>query len=326
MSGEGRKIIMMLGDGMGGRDVPSLGGKTCLEAANTPALDTLARLGASAIMYVSSPGRPIGSDTAHMALLGYDPTTQYRGRGPFEAMGVGLRPQPGDVAFRCNFATVDEKGNIIDRRAGRIKEGTDKLAAAIMEATKDGIDGVQVLFKASVEHRAALVLRGEDLDYHVTDVDPHAEHVPPAEARPTDDCPPEVREKAERTARVLNKFVKIAHEVLEGQEVNKRRRDQGLPAANAVLPRGAGEAVDLEPFSKIHDGLKGVMIVEVDLVRGLGMYASMEVPEVEGATGGRDTDELAIARAVTRAWAEADFILCNFKAPDLVGHDHDAAL
>ncbi len=325
MHGAGRKIIMMLGDGMGGRDVPSLGGQTCIEAANTPALDTIARLGASALMYVSQPGRPIGSDTAHMALLGYDPVTQYRGRGPFEAMGVGLAPQPGDVAFRCNFATLDENGNIVDRRAGRIKEGTDKLAAAIVEACKDGIEGVQILFKASVEHRAALVLRGEGLDYHVTDVDPHQEHVPPAEARPTDDCPPELREKAEKTARVLNKFVEIAHEVLDGHELNKQRREQGLPPANAVLPRGAGEAVHLKPFSELHDGLRGVMIVEVDLVRGLGMYASMDVPHVDGATGGRDTDELAIAKAVVSAWENADFILCNIKAPDLGGHDQDAA-
>ena len=91
------KIIILLGDGMGGRDVPSLGGKTCIEAAHTPALDTIARLGASALMYLAQPGRPIGSDTAHMALLGYDPFKQYRGRGPFEARGVGLEMQPGDV-------------------------------------------------------------------------------------------------------------------------------------------------------------------------------------------------------------------------------------
>lgn len=320
--GEG-KIVMVLGDGMGGRDVPSLGGRTTVEAAYTPALDTVARLGASALMYLASPGQPIGSDTAHMALLGYDPFQYYRGRGPFEAAGVGLSMQPGDVAFRCNFATVDESDLITDRRAGRIKSGTDQLAAAIMEAFRDGIEGVQVLFKQSVEHRAALVLRGEDLDYHLTDVDPHDENVPWAECRPTANCPPDARARAERTARVVNEFVARAHEVLENHPVNVSRKAEGLPPANAVLPRGAGEAVELAPFSSRHDGLRGAMIVEVDLVRGLGHYAALDVIDVPGATGGRDTDEMAIAKAVAEAWKNYDFVLCNIKAPDLGGHDHD---
>jgi len=317
------KIVMVLGDGMGGRDVPSLGGRTCIEAAHTPALDTVARLGASALMYLASPGQPIGSDTAHMALLGYDPLRYYRGRGPFEAAGVGLAMQPGDVAFRCNFTTVDDNDLITDRRAGRIKSGTDQLAAAIMEAFRDGIEGVQVLFKESVEHRAALVLRGEGLDYHVSDVDPHDVGMPWAECHPTPNCPPEDLPRAERTARIVNEFVARAHEVLESHPVNLARRAEGLPPANAVLPRGAGEAVDLAPFASRHDGLRGAMIVEVDLVRGLGEYAALDVLHVEGATGGRDTDEMAIAKAVAEAWKSYDFVLCNIKAPDLGGHDHD---
>jgi len=259
-----------------------------------------------------------------MALIGYDPFTQYRGRGPFEAKGVGLDMKPGDVAFRCNFSTVDAKGLIIDRRAGRIESGTDELAARIMEVCKDGIDGVQIFFKASVEHRAALVLRGEGLDYRVTDVDPHEIGVAPAKCAPRDDCPPEARKAAEKTAEVVNKFVAIAHEALDTHKVNQERRKAKLPPANVVLPRGAGEAVDLAPFSKIHDGLVGAMVVEVDLVRGLGLYAQMDVIDVNGATGGADTNEIAIARAVADHIGSYDLILCNIKAPDLGGHDSNA--
>jgi len=324
MSHHDGKMILFLGDGMGGRDVPSLGGRTCLEAADTPCLDTVARLGASGMMYLAGPGVPVGSDTAHMTLVGYDPFTQYRGRGPFEARGVGLEVRPGDVAFRCNFSTLDDEGRITDRRAGHIKSGTAELAAALMERCKGGLDGVQVFFKASVEHRAALVLRGEGLDYRVTDVDPHDVGLAPAVCRPAPDVPDEARAAAQKTADLVNRFVEIAREVFGGHEVNRERREKGLPPANVALPRGAGEAVHLKPFAEIHDGLSGAMIVEVDLVRGLGLYAGMDVLDVDGATGGADTDEIAIARAVADNTGRYDVILCNIKAPDLGGHDSDA--
>ncbi|MFO7948707.1 MAG: phosphoglycerate mutase, partial [Armatimonadota bacterium] len=115
------KMLIFLGDGMGGRPLQSLGGQTTIEAANTPVLDEMAAGGACGMMSPISPGIAVGSDTGHMAILGYDPFKHYRGRGPFEARGVGLEVKPGDVAFRCNFATVDENGVIQSRRAGRIE-------------------------------------------------------------------------------------------------------------------------------------------------------------------------------------------------------------
>lgn len=315
------KAIIFLGDGMGGRPVPSLGNQTVIEAADTPALDTVAAEGECGLLHPVGMGVPAGSDTAHMAILGYDPFTLYRGRGPFEAKGVGIDVRPGDLAFRCNFSTV-EKGVVTDRRAGRIKSGTEQLARAVNEGFKDGIEGVQVIFKESVEHRAALVLRGEGLDHRIGEVDPHEEGVAYWECRPL----PEAAEDpaAIRSARIVNEFVARAHEILQDQPVNVERRAQGLPPANAALPRGVGTAVHLQPFAAKY-GLHGAMIVEVDLVRGLGMYLDMDVMEVPGATGGANTDEMALARAVEAAWADHDFILCNIKAPDLGGHDGDVA-
>jgi len=312
--------IIFLGDGMGGRPVPSLDGQTCIEAQETPAMDEVARGGECGYMDPIRPGVAVGSDTGHMVILGYDPFQYYTGRGPFEAKGVGIDVQPGDLAFRCNFATVEEN-LIADRRAGRITERTDELSAAINHAFSNGIDGVEVIFKESVAHRAALVLRGDDLDPRVTDVDPHEVGVAVPLCRPlpetADDAP------AQRTAKLVNEFVQRVHELLEDHEVNRQRRADGLPPANIVLPRGVGTAPDLKPFSEQY-GLNGAMIVEVDLVRGLGMYLGMSVIEVPGATGGPDTDELAIAQAVVNAAAEHDFILCNIKCPDVGGHDGDA--
>ncbi len=317
---EGSTQIIFLGDGMGGRPVPSLGGQTCLEAAATPALDKVAQGGECGYMDPVSPGVAVGSDTGHMAILGYDPSEYYTGRGPFEAKGVGIDVRPGDLAFRCNFTTAED--NVItDRRAGRITEGTAQLAAAVNEAFRDGIQGVDVIFKESVAHRAALVLRGKDLDPRVTDVDPHEAGVEVPLCEPL----PEASNNAaaQRTAWIVNEFVHRAHEILQDHPVNQERQAQGALPANIVLPRGVGTAPDLSPFSERHN-LSGAMIVEVDLVRGLGLYLGMDVVAVPTATGGMDTDEMAIAQAVVEVARGHEFILCNIKAPDLGGHDGNA--
>lgn len=311
------KAIIFLGDGMGGRPVPSLEGLTVIEATETPALDALAAAGESGILHPAGIGVPVGSDTAHMAMLGYDPFKLYRGRGPFEAKGVGIDVQPGDLAFRCNFSTVVD-GIVTDRRAGRIKSGTDQLAAAVNDGLADGIEGVQVIFKESVEHRAALVLRGAGLDHRIGEVDPHKEGVAYWTCEPLPEAAGDP--DAIRTARIVNEFVQRSYEILDAHPVNQARKAEGLPAANAALPRGVGTAVELEPFAQRY-GISGAMIVEVDLVRGLAQYLAMDVIDVPGATGGANTDEMALAKAVVECWDRYDFILCNIKAPDLGGHD-----
>lgn len=311
------KVLIFLGDGMGGRPVEPLGGRTTIEAANTPALDAVAAGGESGYLHPAGFGIPVGSDTAHMAILGYDPFTLYRGRGPFEAKGVGIDVRPGDLAFRCNFSTV-ENGIVTDRRAGRIKSGTHELAQAVMEGLKEGIEGVEVIFKESVEHRAALVLRGENLDHRIGEVDPHVENVAYYECKPLPEAADDPH--AIRTARIVNEFVARSFEILDSHPVNQKRREEGLPPANAALPRGVGTAVELGNFEARYH-LHGAMIVEVDLVRGLGEYLAMDVIDVPGATGGADTDEMAIAKAVEAALADHDFVLANIKAPDLGGHD-----
>lgn len=264
-----------------------------------------------------APGIRGGSDTGHLSILGYDPLRHYTGRGPFEAMGIGLDVRGGDLSFRCNFATVDDALVVRDRRAGRISEGTGELAAAL-----DGmqIEDVTCRFKESIAHRAALVLRGPELGPNVTDVDPHEEGVAIHAARAADSSDA----ASARAARILNAFVRRSYEILNAHPVNQRRRAAGLPPANIILPRGAGLTPHLAPFDRQH-GVKSACIVEVGLVKGIGRYLGMDVIEVPGATAGLDTDTEAIGRALIAAFADHNFILCNVKGPDVASHDRNAA-
>jgi 2,3-bisphosphoglycerate-independent phosphoglycerate mutase len=308
--------LLLIGDGLGDRAVPELGGKTPLEAANTPTFDRLAAEGESGLMDPIGAGIRGGSDTGHLAILGYDPYKYYPGRGPFEALGIGMEVKRGDLAFRCNFSTVDAELTVLDRRAGRITEGTTELASALNGLQ---IEDVTCLFKESIAHRAALVLRGPGLGDKVSDVDPHADGVRvwTAEATEAGD------EASAKTARILNEFVRKSYEILDPLPVNQARRAQGLPPANVALPRGIGVSPDLPPFDKKW-GVKSACIVEVGLVKGLGTYLEMDVIDVEGSTAGLDTDTEAIGNAVIAALADHDFILCNVKGPDIAGHDRNA--
>lgn len=163
-----RKIILAIADGVGDRPCRELDYMTPLEYANIPNLDKLAKTGVTGIMDVLGPGIPVGTDLGHMILLGYK-AEDYPGRGPIEASGAGLILEPGDVAFRCNFGTVDEEFNVLDRRAGRIRENTHILADSLNGIV---IDGVKVLFKEATEHRAVLILRRQGLSANITDSDP----------------------------------------------------------------------------------------------------------------------------------------------------------
>jgi len=318
------KAAIIIGDGMADRPVPELDGLTPLEAADTPALDLIAAEGQSGQMDPIAPGIRAGSDTSHLAILGYDPFKVYTGRGPFEVLGIGMEVRGGDICFRCNFSSLEgdlrfEGGEfagakLVDRRAQRISEGTDQLAAAVSGMT---IEDATCLVKESVEHRAALVLRGPGLGHQVSDVDPHDENQPLHAAVGKD-------EASQKTARILNQFVLRSWEILKDHPVNTARIAAGKLPANIIVPRGAGVAPHLEPFSTRH-GITGACVVETGLIAGIGRYLQMTVPTVPGATGGADTDELALAKMVIEMLGSHDFVLCNFKAPDLGGHDSAVA-
>ena len=254
-----------------------------------------------------------GSDTAHLALFGYDPKVYYRGRGPFEALGVGINLKEGDVAFRCNFATVNEKFQVIDRRAGRLKDEGIELAKSLQGIK---INGIEIIFKSSTEHRGVLVLRGKGLSSAISNTDPHSPQVnPPLKSKPLEDT-----EEAKRTSRIVNEFVKRSWEILSSHPLNKERRKEGKFPANIVLTRGAGVYQRVDSLKEKY-GFSSCCISGAALYRGVAKYVGMQIINVKGATGRVDTDIEAKAQAAKEALRKFDFVFLHIKGADNASHD-----
>ncbi len=303
------KILLIIADGLGDRPFESFGGMTSLQAARKPNLNLLASEGMIGLIDPIKPGIVPGSDTSHLNYLGYDPFRYYTGRGPFEAMGTGLTLKGGDIAFRANFATVDDKGVVVDRRAGRIREGTPELAKHLNMKIED----VEVLFKEGTEHRAALVLRGEGISTNVTDNDPHAENLMPKEIH-------ETSPDGKKTARILNEFYRSSRSILNEQPLNKKRKEEGLRPANSVLYRGGGIVPVLPRFTEKYS-MKGGYVAGVALVSGICRLVGLKDFTPEGVTGSTDTNVKAKFAAAVGALKEVDFVLVNVKGTDIAGHD-----
>ncbi len=304
----------MIIDGMGDRPLKELGYKTPLEAAITPYMDKMAEKGICGIMDPIKPGIRPGSDTSHISILGYDPYKVYTGRGPFEAAGVGVDVLPGDIAFRCNFSTADNDGIITDRRAGRIREGTEELAKSLNGLNID--QDVEIIFKESTGHRAVLVLRGDGLSDQVSDADPKHDGKSPNIVVALDGS-----QEANKTANILNKIVKESYELLKNHPLNLKRIDAGKLPANIIIPRGAGAVPNVQPFGEKY-GLKPVCIAETGLIKGIAKIAGMELVDIEGATGGIDTNLENIKNGIIEtASKDYDFMLINIDGADEAGHD-----
>ena len=241
-------------DGMAGRPLKELNNQTTLQAAKTPNMDKMAERGITGLMDSIAPGIIPGSDTAHLSILGYNPYEVYTGRGPFEAVGVGVDVIPGDIAFRCNFSTSDEDGIITDRRAGRIRDGTDEIIATLNTMKIEGYEDIEIIFKESTGHRAVLVLRGEGLSGKVSDADPKVEGNKPKVVKALDGSP-----EAEKTADILNKLVVKSYEMTKDHPVNLKRIEEGEAPANIIIPRGAGEVPEVESINDKYEVNSGFL-------------------------------------------------------------------
>ena len=238
--------LLLVVDGLADRPVRALAGRTPLQAAHKPTLDRLAREGRSGLADPVAPG--VVPDTASGSLAVFGQSPRAIKRGPVEAIGAGLAPGPGDVALRGNFATLDDHGRIVDRRAGRIRQGAAALAAALDDLPLPGspVDGVRVRVRAGTEHRLAILLQGPELSSDVVGSDPGDGAPPSAPLTPRPLDPEDAA--AAHTARVIAIFEQEARRVLADHPVNRERRERGLPAANAVLTRGAGRVHRLLPL------------------------------------------------------------------------------
>ena len=311
------KVLFLVLDGISDRPCEGLGGQTPLAAAETPVLDRLAAEGICGIMDTIAPGIRPGSDTSHLALLGYPPQDYYTGRGPLEAEGTGIHMTAGMIGFRCNFATMDEDGLVTDRRAGRIS-GTNPLSAAIREGVDLSALGIGFRFESGAGHRAALALIGEDLGDAVSSNDPKGEGISPPPIRACSDDPADAR-----TAQACNEFIRQSAEILAAHPLNEKRLREGLPPANFLLLRGAGKMGAFPPFQERY-GLSGSVISAATLISGIGKVVGLEHIPVPGTTGSVDSDLDAKVRAMLEELRRKDFVLANIKGADEAGHDGDA--
>ncbi len=290
------KMVVLSCDGLG--DAPFHEGKTALEAAHTPNLDTLAQRSALGLADIVGPGITPGSGPGHLAIFGYDPLTVQVGRGVLSALGIDFPLQPDDIAARGNFATMDrDTGVIVDRRAGRIPTEecmrlTERLQREIPE-----IDGVQIFVRPEKKHRFVLVLRGEGLDPAVTDTDPQQPGLPPLEPQPQ-------KPDAEKTAGILREFTRRAYAVL---------RDE--PHANAVLLRGLDRRPDLPRFPDLYR-LRAVGIAAYPMYRGLARLVGMEV-----IAAGEQVHQTFLE--VQKHWDAYDYFFVHVKKTDSAGEDGD---
>lgn len=307
------KIIFVVFDGLGDRPIAKFDGLTPLEAAKTPNLDFLAKIGINGLSHTIKRGIRPGSDVAHLSLFGYDPKKYYTGRGIFEAAGIGMDLKKGDIAFRANAGTIDENGIITDRRAGRI-ESTEEFTKLI-----DGlkIEDVEIRVKAGTGHRMAIVLRGPGLSYKITDPDPHK-----TEEKIRISTAKDSSKEAEKTARIINELVKKANQLFTDHPLNQKRKQNNLPLANAILLRGAGEVVDFPNFKDKY-AMKACCIAGGGLYKGIAKMLGMDIIAVEGATGKPDTNINAKIQVVQSQLEHYDFLFLHLKGTDACAEDGD---
>jgi 2,3-bisphosphoglycerate-independent phosphoglycerate mutase len=292
------KIVLLVIDGLGGLPAEGSSGKTELEAANAPNLDSLATRSDLGLSRPVAAGVSPGSGPGHLALFGYDPIRYLVGRGVLSALGVGFELDEKDLAARINFATKDSTGRISDRRAGRI---SNEEAAPLVDLLNEkvNLDGVETFVTHEKEHRAVAVFRGKGLSDALTDTDPQRAGLEPLPVKPADDSP-----EADKSASLANAFVEQADEILADNN-----------PANTVLLRGFGMHPNLPSFEDIYE-LEAAAIASYPMYKGLARLAGMEIlKEGEGIAGEFET--------LRENWDAHDFFFVHIKPTDAAGEDGD---
>lgn len=309
-----RKYIILIGDGMADYPLAELGERTPLQAASVPHLDRLAARGTLGRVRTIPAGFPPGSDVANLSVFGYDPALHYTGRAPLEAAAMGVALGPADVAFRCNLVTLSkESGDIYleDFSAGHIS--TEEAARLIRDLGAElGNDEFQ--FYPGVGYRHLLVWRNGEASLRLKTTPPHditgrniSAHVPEGDGD-------------EEILWLMSRAGKI----LPGHPVNREREAAGRKPANAVWLWGQGKAPALEPLTRRY-GFRGAVISAVDLIKGIGSYAGLEIVSVPGATGYLDTNYAGKARAALKALEDRDLAYVHVEAPDEASHSGNLA-
>jgi len=311
--------LLLIIDGLPDRPVRALGNRSPLQAAKTPTLDRLAREGQCGLADPISPGVVADTAAGSLALFAQSPLALKR--GPVEALGAGLQLSPGDIALRANLATLDQTGQVIDRRAGRIREGASQLAKALDRLPIPGGagEGIEIRVANATEHRLAIVLRGASLSSEIYGSDP-GEGAPaeePLVPRPID---PE-DDQATQTANLLALFEQEARRVLSAHPVNKKRRKAGLPPANAILTRGAGRIHRLISLEEAGLPLQLSCIGGDRTVLGLARWLGARIVTSDAMTANLDSDLHAKFEAARQELRHNDLVIVHVKGADIAAHD-----
>jgi 2,3-bisphosphoglycerate-independent phosphoglycerate mutase len=306
------KYIVLLGDGMSDKKVDELGGKTPLQAAKTPNMDHIARRGVMGLVRTVPDGFHPGSDVANLSVFGYDPRTCYTGRSPLEAASIGVELGPKDVAFRVNLVNLHPKGGRLfmhDYSAGHISTAEGR---ELLKALQEGLGNDEFQFYPGVGYRHLMVWRGGPDGMTVTP--PHditgqdvADYLPRGDG-------------ADQLIRLMNDAQQL---LCNHPQYRRRVAEEKLPA-NSIWFWGHGRPPRMVSF-KEKFGITGAVISAVDLVRGIGVYAGMEVIKVEGATGYIDTNYEGKANAAIDALRRVDYVYLHVEAPDEAGHSGNLA-
>jgi len=328
------KLIYIIIDGMGDRPIEELDDKTPLEAAETPYMDSLAKTGKTGLMYTVGKGIAPESDVAVVSILGYDPFAHHVSRGALESLGAGLNMRNGDLALRCNFATLAPDNSIIDRRAGRnlTQEEADELAQAVNEQVQLESHPASLQIKSTATYRAALIIRSKEkrLSGNISNTDPAYKRINSvgvadleAEMILKTCAPLDETEEAKISAELVNEFTRKATPVLDQHEVNRRRVKEGKLKANLILSRDAGSMVPkFPPLSELY-GLNFVCLADMNVERGISRLAGMSLVDLPLPSKSLEKDCELRVKKLFEVLPHYDCFYIHIKGPDEPGHDGD---
>lgn len=310
------KYLVVLADGMADEPIAELGHRTPLQYARTPYMDRLAASGATGRLRTVPDGFAPGSEVANLSVLGYDLHTVYEGRGVFEAAGMGIRLQTGELAMRCNLLCVEGE-SLKSHSAGDL---TDEEAEQLIAFLNNKLGNENIRFYRGLSYRHLLIIKKGDKRIDCT---------PPHNILSHPFRPALVRAQtpeASQTATLLNELIRKSQDILPAHPVNRRRIDKGKDPANSIWPWSPGYRPAMQTLRESYGISQSAVISAVDVIRGIGAYAGMEVIRVERATGRYDTNYEGKAQAAIRALQTHDFVYLHIEASDEAGHAGDVAL
>ena len=318
------KHIIILGDGMSDHPVERLGGKTLLQYADTPYMDLLARKGKTGRLMTIPDGFHPGSEVANTSILGYDLNKVYEGRGPLEAASIGYNMSPEDLALRCNLITLSD-GIIKNHHGGHL---TTEEGTTLIKYLNEKLGNEYIQFIPGIQYRHLLIIKGGSK--HIICAPPHDhpnEAWKPLLIKAENENKEDGRLSPQETANLLNELIIKSQELLTAHPFNLQRKDKQNDIANSIWPWGGGYRPQMrtlsEMFPQIHSGS---VISAVDLIRGIGYYAGLEIIKVKGATGLANTNYEGKVEAALKQLREKDFVFLHIEASDEAGHDGDLQL